>query len=49
MKKKNDYLTVWEWFLEMGPLKVVALIYGIAAVIMTIAMWALHWFTKNYH
>jgi hypothetical protein len=47
MPKKQKHQSVFEWLVEMGPLKALMLFNAIAAVIMTIALWLVHWLTQH--
>ena len=47
MPKKREHMNVFEWLLEMGPIKAVALIYAIAAIVLAISLWIIKWFTYN--
>ena len=49
MVKKKDHLTIWEWLLEMGPLKAFLLIETIGIIVGAIVLFGVHWYTKHYH
>lgn len=47
MSKKRDHQNVWEWFLELGPLKVAILLNVIGIAIIAVFMWIVRWVTYN--
>lgn len=47
MPKKRDYQNVWEWLLEMGPLKAFVLLIVIDAAVGGIVLRALKWYVER--
>jgi len=48
MPKKRDYQNVWEWLLEMGPVKAFILLIAIDAIVGCGVLWALNWYVERY-
>lgn len=47
MPKKQKHMGVFEWLVEMGPLKALMIFNAIAAVVMTICLWLVHVLTTH--
>jgi hypothetical protein len=46
--KKDDYQTVWEWLLEMGPWKAFRMVMVIGILVGALLLWCVHWYTRKY-
>ena len=49
MKKyfRGEYHSVWDWMLHVGPMVACAIINVVAAVILGVALYIVHWFTRR--
>lgn len=47
MPKKQKHQSVFEWLVEMGPLKALMIFNAIATVVGAIALWLVHVLTQH--
>ncbi len=47
MPRKQKRKGVFEWLVEMGPMKALMLFNAIAAVVLAITLWFVHWLTQH--